>query len=169
VDPFYCALDRGYSIGSNFWKFYLIKTSFTLGEPVSLVKVFRLFRLEQNFFGVQTVDAVSRCTTSYPLAGPACLWCLVNFHAHPIIVLGPRLIHYRYDTGSSREFLKLIYQSDINNSRYPISWCNGINMTNMIQAGINFNSGINPVSHCTDFSGFFIHGNLFHVVHNQGN
>jgi hypothetical protein len=34
------------SIGSNFWKFYLIRTSFTLGEPVSLVKVFRLFRLE---------------------------------------------------------------------------------------------------------------------------
>jgi hypothetical protein len=29
-----------------------IRTSFTLGEPVSLVKVFRLFRLEQIFFGV---------------------------------------------------------------------------------------------------------------------
>ncbi len=27
-----------------------IKTGFTLGEPVSLMKVFRLFRLEQNFF-----------------------------------------------------------------------------------------------------------------------
>jgi hypothetical protein len=39
--------DRDYSIGSNFWKFYLNRTSFTLGEPVSLVKVFRLFRLEQ--------------------------------------------------------------------------------------------------------------------------
>jgi len=38
---------KNYSIGSNFWKFYLIKTSFTFGEPVSLVKVFRLFRLEQ--------------------------------------------------------------------------------------------------------------------------
>jgi hypothetical protein len=37
---------RYYRIGSNFWKFYLIRTSFTLGEPVSLVKVFRLFRLE---------------------------------------------------------------------------------------------------------------------------
>jgi hypothetical protein len=36
-----------YSVGSNFWKFYLIRTGFTLGEPVSLVKVFRLFRLEQ--------------------------------------------------------------------------------------------------------------------------
>ncbi len=36
-----------YSIGSNFWKFYLNRTSFTLGEPVSSVKVFRLFRMEQ--------------------------------------------------------------------------------------------------------------------------
>jgi hypothetical protein len=34
-----------YCIGSNFWKFYLIKTSFILDEPVSLVKVFGLFRL----------------------------------------------------------------------------------------------------------------------------
>ncbi len=40
-----------YHIGSNFWKFYLIRTGFTLGEPVSLVKVFRLFRLERTFFG----------------------------------------------------------------------------------------------------------------------
>jgi hypothetical protein len=38
--------DRDYRIGSNFSKFYLIRTSFTLGELVSLVKVFRLFRLE---------------------------------------------------------------------------------------------------------------------------
>jgi hypothetical protein len=34
---------------SNFWKFFLIRTSFTLGEPVSLVKVFRLFRVECIF------------------------------------------------------------------------------------------------------------------------
>ncbi len=40
--------DRDYPIGSNFWKFYLIRTGFTLDEPVSLVKVFRLFRYEQN-------------------------------------------------------------------------------------------------------------------------
>ncbi len=49
VTPFVapCAhRDRDYNIGSNFWKFYLIRTGFTLGEPVSLVKVFRLFRLE---------------------------------------------------------------------------------------------------------------------------
>ncbi len=39
--------DRHYPIGSNFWKFYLIKTSFTLGERVCFVKVFRLFRLER--------------------------------------------------------------------------------------------------------------------------
>jgi hypothetical protein len=38
---------RDYHIGSNFWKFYLIRTDFTLSEPVSLVKVFRLFRLER--------------------------------------------------------------------------------------------------------------------------
>jgi hypothetical protein len=34
---------RDYCIGSNFWKFYLIRTRFTSGELVSLVKVFRLF------------------------------------------------------------------------------------------------------------------------------
>jgi hypothetical protein len=39
--------DADYHIGSNFWKFYLIRTSFILGELVSLVKVFRLFRLER--------------------------------------------------------------------------------------------------------------------------
>ncbi len=70
--------DRDYRIGSKFWKSYLIKISFTLNEPVSLVKVFRLFRLEgKDCFGVHRVDTVSRCTTSYLLAGPACLWCLV--------------------------------------------------------------------------------------------
>jgi hypothetical protein len=42
--------DRGYGIGSNFGKFYLIRTDVTLGEPVSLVKVFRLFRLEGILF-----------------------------------------------------------------------------------------------------------------------
>ncbi len=38
--------DREYHIGSNFWKFYLVRISFTLDELVSLVKVFRVFRLE---------------------------------------------------------------------------------------------------------------------------
>jgi hypothetical protein len=38
--------DRDYHIGSNFWKFYLVKTSFTLDVLFSLVKVFKLFRLE---------------------------------------------------------------------------------------------------------------------------
>ncbi len=66
--------DSDYCIQSNFWKFYLIWTDFTLGELVSLVKVFRLSKLEQMFFGVQTVDTVGRCTTSYLLVGPACLW-----------------------------------------------------------------------------------------------
>jgi hypothetical protein len=37
---------RDYHIASNFWKFDLIRTGFTSGELVSLVKVFGLFRLE---------------------------------------------------------------------------------------------------------------------------
>jgi hypothetical protein len=52
IGPCLCG-GRDYRIGSNFGKFYLIRTSFTLGDPVSLVKVFRLFRLERIFFGVQ--------------------------------------------------------------------------------------------------------------------
>jgi hypothetical protein len=39
--------DRDDLIRSNFWKFYLIKISFTLRELVSLVEMFRLFRLER--------------------------------------------------------------------------------------------------------------------------
>ncbi len=77
VGPCPCG-GRDYHIWSNFfWKFYLIRTGFTLGELVPLVKVFRLFRLEWMFSGVQSVDTVGRCTTSYLLAGPACLWGLV--------------------------------------------------------------------------------------------
>jgi hypothetical protein len=72
VGPCACG-GKDYRIQSNFWKFYLIKTGFTLGEPVSLVKMFRLFKLEQMFFGVQSVDTAGRCTASYLLAGPACL------------------------------------------------------------------------------------------------
>ncbi len=71
--------DRDYQIGSNFWKFYLIRIDFTLSKLVSLVKMFRLFRLERSFLGVQSVNTLSRCTTSYLLAGPACLWWLVLF------------------------------------------------------------------------------------------
>jgi hypothetical protein len=42
--------DRDYHIGSNFWKFYLIRRiGFALGESVSLVKVFRLVRLKWIF------------------------------------------------------------------------------------------------------------------------
>ncbi len=43
------ARGRDYCIGSNFWKFYLIRTGFTLDELVFLVKVFRMFRLELSF------------------------------------------------------------------------------------------------------------------------
>jgi hypothetical protein len=42
---------RDNRIQSNFWKFCLIKTGFTLREPVFLVKVFRLFTLERITFG----------------------------------------------------------------------------------------------------------------------
>ncbi len=28
-------------------------------------------------FGVQSMDTVGRCTTSYLFAAPACLWCFV--------------------------------------------------------------------------------------------
>ncbi len=39
-------MNKDYSIEYNFWKFYFIRISFTLGEVVSLVKVIGLFRLE---------------------------------------------------------------------------------------------------------------------------
>jgi hypothetical protein len=53
-------LGRDYGMLSNFWKFYLIRTSFILGELDFLVKVFRLFSLEWIFFGVQSVYTVGR-------------------------------------------------------------------------------------------------------------
>jgi len=56
-----------YRIWSNFWKFYLIETSFTFGELVFLVKVFRLFRLKRIFLGVESVNTVGRCITFYIL------------------------------------------------------------------------------------------------------
>ncbi len=77
------AWDRDYHIRSNFWKFYLMRTSFTLGELVFVMKVFRLFRLKRIFLGVHSVDTVGTCTTSYLLAGPACLWCLVMLWNRP--------------------------------------------------------------------------------------
>jgi hypothetical protein len=51
VEKFLCWALGDYHIRTNFWKFYLIRTGFTLDEPVSLVKVFRLFKLEPMFFG----------------------------------------------------------------------------------------------------------------------
>jgi hypothetical protein len=39
-----------FAFDQTFGKFYLIRTGFTFGELVSLVKVFRLFKLEQMFF-----------------------------------------------------------------------------------------------------------------------
>jgi hypothetical protein len=57
--------------------------SFTLSKLVShYVNWFLWWKcldcLDWNgIFGVQTVDIVSRCATSYLLARPACLWCLI--------------------------------------------------------------------------------------------
>ncbi len=63
------------TLDPTFESFTLLRTNFTLGEPVSLVKVFRVFRLEWIFVSVlKSVDTVvGRCTTSYLLAGPVCL------------------------------------------------------------------------------------------------
>jgi hypothetical protein len=69
----------GHCIGSNFWKVYLVRISFTLGEPNSLVKVVRLFRLERIVFGVPSVDTVARCTTSLPI-GRASVFVMPCFY-----------------------------------------------------------------------------------------
>jgi len=53
--------------------------SFTLLKPIShYVNQFLWWKC-LDCFGVQNVNTVGRCTTSYLLAGPACLWCLVYF------------------------------------------------------------------------------------------
>jgi hypothetical protein len=67
------------TLDPTFGSFTLLESISHLSKLVSLVKMFRLFRLEWIFFGVWSVNRVSRCTTSYLLAGPACLWCLVLF------------------------------------------------------------------------------------------
>jgi hypothetical protein len=66
--------DRDYRIRSNFWKFYLIKTGFTLGELVfSFGENVETVYIGTDLFSVRTLDIVSKGTTSYLLAGPACL------------------------------------------------------------------------------------------------
>jgi len=59
------------------------QNQFHITELVFFMKVFRLFRMKRIFLGVHTVDTVRRCTTSYLLAGPACLWCLVMLWNRP--------------------------------------------------------------------------------------
>ncbi len=61
----------------HFWKFYLVRISSTLGEPVSLVIMFRLFRLEWIVLVFRVWKQSVDVQTSYLLAGPACLFCLV--------------------------------------------------------------------------------------------
>jgi len=56
--------DRDHRIESNFWTFYLIKTGFTICEPVSLVKVFRPFRLEWKLLVFRLVDTGGRYTVT---------------------------------------------------------------------------------------------------------
>ncbi len=59
----------------GFWSSGL---DFGLANWILWWKCFRLLRLEQIVFGVQSVvDTVGKCITSYRLAGPACLWCLL--------------------------------------------------------------------------------------------
>ncbi len=87
--------DRDYRIGSNFWKLYVIRIGFALGELVSLVKV---FRLEWVLF------RCSECTTSYLLVGPACLWCLVLFSPKTLLPLCQALGAGQEFHGVFREF-----------------------------------------------------------------
>ncbi len=73
------------TLGSLCWALSLAITfnptfgSFTLLKPLShLVNPFFWWKCldcldETDFFGVQSVDTVGRCTTSYLLAGPVCL------------------------------------------------------------------------------------------------
>jgi hypothetical protein len=77
------AWDRDYHIQSNFWKFYVMRTSFTLGELVFFGKCLDCLDWKGFFLGVHSVDTVGTCTTSYLLAGPACLWCLVMLWNRP--------------------------------------------------------------------------------------
>ncbi len=65
------SLVKVFHLDPTFGKFYLVRTNFTLGELVSLVvKVFRLFRFEW----IVLVFRVGRCTSIFSLlAGPACL------------------------------------------------------------------------------------------------
>jgi hypothetical protein len=44
------------ALDPTFGSFTLLEADLTLGELVSLVKVFRVFRLEWIFLGVQSVD-----------------------------------------------------------------------------------------------------------------
>jgi hypothetical protein len=67
--------DRDYRIGSNFWKFYLMRTGFTLREPVSLVKVFRLFRMERMFLVRNCLRTLFKHYT-----GPAFFFFFFNFY-----------------------------------------------------------------------------------------
>ncbi len=62
------------ALDPTFGSFYLITISLTSGERVSLMKVFRLFRLEWIVLVFRVwMDTVGTCTTSYLLAGPVCL------------------------------------------------------------------------------------------------
>jgi hypothetical protein len=63
-------MDRDYRIGSNFWKFYLIRSGFTLGEAVSLGKVVRLLRLERDFFWCSECGSVRGQSEAAPTSAP---------------------------------------------------------------------------------------------------
>jgi hypothetical protein len=49
----------------TFGSFILLEPVSHLREPVSLVKMFTLFRLERIVLGVHSVNTVGRCTNKY--------------------------------------------------------------------------------------------------------
>jgi hypothetical protein len=80
--------------------------SFTLLKLVSLVKVFRLFRLEWIFFGIESVRSVSRYMDNMLsiMGGPTCLWCLVCLCIYILCNLGEGMIYHRLWLGSASNY-----------------------------------------------------------------
>ncbi len=78
--------------------------SFTLLEMVSLVKVFRLFKLEQMFCNVQSVDTVGRYTTCVCDGLLFTLWRWVIFLVTTFCSLAKKKIEEEKKKGITRVF-----------------------------------------------------------------
>jgi hypothetical protein len=109
------------ALDPNFWKFYVIRTDFTLSKLVSLVKMFRLFRLEWIFWGVQSVDTVGRFTIYYLLAGPACLWCDALF-CLLFSLLSHRLTHVWFCDVTSQSCSNMIHMRILTRFCWDVSF-----------------------------------------------